>query len=99
MSQVSKISKNNTNITVVDGATICTLHSTQIVTHWKNERKIKLNTNGYFTSTTRNRMTQCFREWGIPLGVSFTKKGNTVRNYETQQEYVFGADDTLTVNY
>jgi hypothetical protein len=100
MSQIQKISKNNTTVSLVDGAKVCALHATQIVTFWENARKVKLDTRGWFTATTRNRMTQCFREWGIPLSVGFTvKEGNRVRNYQTGQEYEFGQDNTLVVTY
>ena len=102
MAQTRKISKNNTQTCVlaVLGIKVCTLYSTAIVTLNEHGRKVILNTGGYFTATTRTRMTQCFHEWNIPLSVGFTKKdGNRVRNHETGQEYEFDNKNTCVVTY
>ena len=100
MSQISKVSKNNTTVTNVNGTKVCTLYSTPVVTFRESGRVVTLNTGGFYTATTRTRMTQCFREWGIPLSVGFSKKeGNRVRNTETGEEYEFGTDNRLTLTY
>ena len=61
------ITKNNTAITHIDGFTTCILHSTQIV-KWDGLTLI-LDSGGWQTVTTKRRMNECLREWGIPARV------------------------------
>lgn len=74
MSQVNRISKNNTRITT--GLTPehrqVWLHDTCIVQ--VNPDEIVLNTGGWYTPTTRTRMTQVSREWGLGYAVGFSQK-------------------------
>ena len=71
MSQVTKISRNNTKVARFAGRTVITLHDTDIVD--VNSETITLNTGGWPTTTTRTRMTQASHELGLGYGVSFAK--------------------------
>lgn len=86
MSQTQKISRNNTVQTVQpDGAKSVILHSTEIVRYWPADQKLRLDTGGWFTATTRTRMNQCFNEWALPVRVGFTKKaGNIAETFDRQ---------------
>lgn len=76
MSQVQRISKNNTTIHHHTGSNNdqrqVWLHQTCIVTVTPDE--IVLNTGGWYTATTRTRMNQVSNEWGLGYGVSFADK-------------------------
>ena len=62
------ITRNNTTVTRNrDGATVCTLHSTQIVK--AHDNYVVLDSGGWQTVTTKRRMNECFREWDLPLSV------------------------------
>lgn len=69
MSQTHRISKNNTKVQNLDGKTIVTLHSTQIVTLNHATKTATLNSGGFRTATTRTRMTQVFNEMRLGIGV------------------------------
>lgn len=61
MAQLRKVSRNNTRIVKdVNGITV-TLHST--IVFEKNGPKIWLNTGGFNTNTTRDRINQCANEY------------------------------------
>ena len=74
MPQNHKISRNNTTVFTDSktGVRTVTLHKTAIVQHWPNG-KVRLCNGGWVTVTTRTRMTQTFREWGLPLRVGRRK--------------------------
>lgn len=83
MSQTAKIGKANTVIVPQpDGALSITLYQTEILRYWTKDRKVRIDTGGYYTVTTRTRLNQAFNEWGLPLSVSFSKKdGNVVTEH------------------
>lgn len=87
MPQVDRISKNNTRITT--GLTPehrqVWLHNTRIVQVSPTE--IVLGTGGWYTNTTRTRMTQVSHEWGLGYKVSFSQDGYKV--IYNGQEYPF----------
>jgi hypothetical protein len=106
MSQIQKISKNNTVVlSNKDGSTSVILHTTEIVRHWPQDRKLRLDTGGWFTPTTRTRMTQCFRQWGLPVRVGFSiKDGNRVETFnpdngETVESFGFSRDHLCYLTY
>lgn len=88
MAQINRISKNNTTITT--GLTPehrqVWLHKTCVVQVSPTE--IVLNTGGWYTPTTRRRMTQVSREWGLGYSVGFSQK-EVYRVHYKGQEYQF----------
>jgi hypothetical protein len=66
--QTQKISKNNTVILEKNGIETVILYQTPIVKI--GEKTIELNTGGYNTATTRNRMNQVSNEKGLGFYVS-----------------------------
>lgn len=76
MSQVQRISKNNTTIYHHTGPhndqRQVWLHQTCVVTVTPDE--IVLNTGGWYTATTRTRMNQVSNEWRLGYSVSFAGK-------------------------
>lgn len=75
-----KISRNNTTQdTRADGSKTVTLHSTVVIQWWPADRKVRLYTGGWNTSTTRTRMNQALNEWQIPASVSMAKGVPSVR--------------------
>ena len=83
MSQTQKISRNNTCVSNhADGSKSVTLHSTEVA-HWNPiTRQLRLCTGGWYTVTTRTRMSQAMNEWGIPVRIGFTKKERAAEVYE-----------------
>ena len=78
------ITRNNTTITHRDGATVCTLHSTDIV---KLEAgNITLNSGGWETVTTKRRMNEVLKEWGLPYSVHQKDFRWFVYDHETKAE-------------
>lgn len=71
MSQMSKVSKNNTIIRTEDGVTSVALHGTEIV--WFGPGTIVLKHAGYKTATTRNRMTQVSNQFNLGFGIQQIK--------------------------
>ena len=74
MSQVSRISKNNTTVRKTAERYSLTLHSTEIASVDLTNGVCTVGHGGWVTPTTRTRLTQFFREKGICAGV-FIKKG------------------------
>lgn len=100
MPKTNKISKNNTVIIQnKDGSISVILHATEILRHWPADRKVRIDTGGWFSVTTRTRLAQAFNEWGIPLNASFRKDGNEIFNYETGESFGFSRDNLCYVNY
>lgn len=98
MAQTSRISKNNTvTLDNRDGSKSCILHKTEILRWWPEQRKVRIDTGGWFTATTRTRLMQCFNEWGLPFSVSFAQSGNSVR--VNGSDRTFGASDVLELSY
>jgi hypothetical protein len=67
--------RNKKNTTVYkneEGTTLVILYSTEIVR--LNSSEIILNSGGYYTDTTKNRMNLLFREEGIPLSIYQEKR-------------------------
>lgn len=100
MSQTNKISKNNTAIvTNRDGSVSIILYSTEILRHWPEDRKVRIDTGGFYTATTRTRLAQAFSEWNIPLNASFRKDKREIFNYKTNESFGFSKDDICYVSY
>ena len=104
MSQISKISKNNTVVLDNrDGSKSVILHKTEIIRWWPADRKLRLDTGGWYTSTTRTRMQQAFNEWGLPVRVGFTQKANKAEVYaadgSTVSVHPFTRADICHLNY
>lgn len=72
MSQLRKISKNNTRIIREGLETRVRLHSTDVVTFCPE--RIILNTGGWETATTKNRMNQASNQFQLGYHV-FSRKG------------------------
>ena len=81
------ITRNNTTITRNrDGATVCTLHSTEIVKVYPN--CVVFDSGGWRTATTKSRMNECMIEWDLPFRV-FQKNGDwLVRNIHCNGLYL-----------
>jgi hypothetical protein len=90
MAQLTKISKNNTTITRENGGVQITLHNTKIV-DWA-DGVVTLNTGGFATNTTRDRMNQASNELfnGI-WKVSFAE-GRRVVRFPDGSEIEFNGD-------
>ena len=67
MAQQSKIGKGSTTIKTVNGKTSVTYHSTAVVTFDQN--LIVLNSGGWFTSSTKNRMNQASNQFDLGFNV------------------------------
>ncbi len=83
MAQTHKIGKGNTTIKTVNGETIITFHWTEVVKF--NDKTITLNSNGWKTNTTKNRMNQTSNQFDLGFIVTqkdfswyVTFKGETV---------------------
>ena len=73
MPQTTKISKNNTRVYKdAEGYTNVTLYNTTVVRF--NESTIILNSDGWQTSTTRNRMNQTSNQMELGYNV-YSNKG------------------------
>jgi hypothetical protein len=79
MAQQTKLSKNNTKVSNVEGYTVITLHGTDIVKF--SDNIIILNHGGFVTSTTKTRMTQASRTFELGYSV-FSKNGKMFVSYE-----------------
>jgi hypothetical protein len=84
MTQTTHISRNNTTVSKpADGPWMVRLHQTPIVRVTNPTASdtrlcvIELNTGGYITATTMNRMNQTAAEWGLGYRVS-RKKGRMI---------------------
>lgn len=77
MPQLHKISRNNTRFHAIENGIEVLLHNTVIFR--RVGKRITLDTGGFFTATTRNRMNQVANEFGLPFSVSFAA-GQGVRN-------------------
>jgi len=68
MPRMNKLSSYKTTITRDEaGATYVTYHRTVIVKF--DDRSITLNTGGWDSVTTRRKMNQAARQFGLPFGV------------------------------
>ena len=63
------ICKNNTSICDDDREVIVTLHSTTIVVYNRLAETVTLNSGGWQTVTTKARMNQVAKHYGLPFGV------------------------------
>ncbi len=92
MAQQSKISRNNTRVTMTPGQTIVRLHGTDVVTFRPNE--IILDNGGWVTSTTVTRMNQTSKQFGLGYYVS-RKNGDMIVSYQGQAMPFVGNSITL----
>ena len=69
MPQMRTLSKANTRVTVDNGRTSVQLHKTTILVF--NEKTITLNTGGWYTTTTRNRMNQASNQFNLGYYANF----------------------------
>ncbi len=72
MARTATIGKGNTTVTNVNGFTVVTFHSTAVVVF--NDKTITLDTGGWFSKTTKVRMTQTSNEFGLGFTV-YAKRG------------------------
>ncbi len=90
MSQTQRISRNNTKVLTNTGLhnnqRQVWLYNTCVVTVTPDE--IILNTEGWYTVTTRTRLNQVSNEWGLGYGVSFAGKPSV-----RYQGHVYDFDD------
>lgn len=84
MPQLQKISRNNTTnrLNPTTDMREITLHQTIVVAF--NEGIIELNSGGWHTPTTRNRMNQVSNEYGLGFQV-FQVKGYWFVSYKGQK--------------
>lgn len=95
MSQTQRISRNNTTIAHhPDGTRVVTLHRTPVVT--VTDDTVVLNTGGWFTATTRTRITQVCNEWGLGWGVS-VRKGKWFARHHDGREVPFNGAEIVTL--
>ncbi len=73
MAQQHTIGSGNTTVTNVKGDTIVTYHETAVVVF--NDKTITLDTGGWFSKTTKSRMTQASNQFD--LGFRVYAKGGT----------------------
>jgi hypothetical protein len=78
MSQVQRISRNNTTVTANAVSTEITLYNTVVVSF--DLETITLNTGGYFTATTKTRMMQASNQFSLGFAV-YQKQGNWFVKY------------------
>jgi len=98
MGQMRKVGSHKTTVSNVDGVITTTYHNTPVCTIDTNTREITLRNGGWFTATTRVRITQTITEY-LGLGA---RVGVFQKNYEW---FVYSWDDTfdwyegITVDY
>ena len=69
MGQTKRIGKHKTKVwEYSDGSKSVVYHDTEIVTVY-NDGRIRLNTGGYFTVTTKRRMNQAASQFGLDYRV------------------------------
>lgn len=91
MPQLNKVSKNNTKIyPLLNGGFEVRLHSTCIITVDKVAKTITLNTGGWNTATTRNRLNQVSNEYN--LGYKVYQKIGILWVYYKEHRIPFGAN-------
>ena len=73
MAQTHTIGKGNTTVQTVNGFTVVTYHSTAVVIF--DDKTITLDTGGWFSKTTKSRMTQASNQFD--LGFRVYAKGGT----------------------
>ena len=68
MPQISRLGRTATTVHANDhGEMVVTYHSTAVVTF--TEKKVKLDSGGWRTATTRTRMNQAANQFGLPYNV------------------------------
>lgn len=70
MPQMSHISRNNTSIKNDAYGISVTLHGTTVFEFNKRSGEIKLDSGGWMTSTTKNRINQAFNKLGLAYTLS-----------------------------
>lgn len=71
MGQMTKVCRNNTRRFQDGGDTVIKLHNTEVVRF--NEKRIVLNSGGWYTATTKARMNQAAFEYGLNFSVFQTE--------------------------
>ena len=92
MSRMNKIGSTATNIRTENGETIVRYHSTDVVRF--TAKKIVLNSGGWFTSTTKNRMNQTARQFDLGYGI-YQLKGNWYVSFKGK---TLGFENGITLN-
>lgn len=67
MSQQQEIGKHRTTVRMENGELSVVFHNTEVVN--ANSDRIKLNTGGWFTPTTKTRMNQTANQFGLGFKV------------------------------
>lgn len=78
MAKQDKIGSHKTTISVVRTMTVVTYHNTDVI-QWGN-KTIMLNSGGWRTATTKLRMNQASRQYGLGIHV-FQSKGKWYVNH------------------
>lgn len=73
MGQMSKVSKNNTVVLQGPRYLRVILHQTEVVSFDRKTRQVTLNSGGWRTVTTKARMNQTAREYGLGFSVRQSK--------------------------
>lgn len=90
MGQTHTVGKTATSIRNEEGYKIIRYHNTDVVKF--NQFEIILNTGGWWTATTKNRMNQASNQFGLGFGV-YQKRGVWFVEFNGEtQEFV---DDVL----
>jgi len=69
MAQTSKVGTHRTTIKNSDMLLQVTYHETAVVTYNRHTGRVKLDTGGYFSATTKTRMNQTSAQFNIPFHV------------------------------
>jgi len=94
-----------TTIETLNGYTRMVYHKTCVAEYNPNDRKVKLNSGGYQTITTKKRINQFFRMFALPFSLH-QEKGNwtvTQKSYLTNDSgtvtYTLDFEDGMTLDY
>ena len=90
MTTMSKIGTTATNVTKDGDTTKVTYHNTAVVTF--TDDKVTLNTGGWFTKTTKDRMNQVSNVFDLGFTVYQEKKEWFVWLRESDQRIQFDGD-------
>ena len=66
---MDRIGRTATTVATVDGVLKVTYWETVVVAWDRNENTVKLNSDGYFTTTTKARMNQAAAQFGLGYSV------------------------------
>lgn len=73
LAQQNKVGRTATSVTRANGVLVVRYHATDVVSYNENTKEVTLRTGGYDTVTTRLRMNQAARQFGLGFGVGRDK--------------------------